>query len=571
LLNTNPPLPKRGEVWLVNFDPTIGAEIKKIRPAIVISSDAVGKLPIKLVAPITDWKASYRQNLWHIRIDPDSFNGLMKASAVDALQYSILGNYPLLWRASMRDMLFLSHANPEDNEFTRWLALQLAREEYPVWCDLTKLLGGEDFWRDIEHAIRERTVKFLYVLSKTSNAKLGPLQELQVAQNVMRDHNLCDFIVPLLIDDLPPRQINIQMARINAILFSQGWAKGLKSLLDKLEQDNISKSAKFTPSAVASWWRTQFSADGGISSQPEGYLSNWFPVRALPQNIYFHSLKGSGFGKLKMQDELPYPAFQHNQYLVSFAQADDFDGKLGGLISISNSHSFYTRDFLDGKVRKNFVYRKQARDFVSHLLRIGWEGMLKERGLPTYELANDVCCFYFTNGLVENNKIPFIGIGGKTTFRHVVGYKSVNTSGSQAESQRFWHFGIQAKPLIYPTLAYIIKPHVVFSDDGSQIWDSKERLHKARRSQCRNWWNPDWRDRILAAMTWLANKNGKIEIQLGNNIVVQVSSYPLTFTSPVSYADPEVDEPLIADDEEDDESGYELDENELDENDRDEE
>ena len=78
--------PKRGEIWLVNFDPTIGAEIKKTRPAIVISSDAVGRLPVKLVAPLTDWKTHYASNIWHVRIDPDSINGLVKPSAVDALQ-----------------------------------------------------------------------------------------------------------------------------------------------------------------------------------------------------------------------------------------------------------------------------------------------------------------------------------------------------------------------------------------------------------------------------------------------------------------------------------------------------
>ena len=46
--------PLRGEIWLVNFDPTIGSEIRKTRPAVVVSSDAVGRLPIKLVAPVTD-------------------------------------------------------------------------------------------------------------------------------------------------------------------------------------------------------------------------------------------------------------------------------------------------------------------------------------------------------------------------------------------------------------------------------------------------------------------------------------------------------------------------------------
>jgi mRNA interferase MazF len=76
-LNTNPPFPRRGEVWLVNFDPTVGAEIKKTRPAVVISSDAIGKLPVKLIAPITDWKEHYSRNIWHIRIDPHSSNSLI--------------------------------------------------------------------------------------------------------------------------------------------------------------------------------------------------------------------------------------------------------------------------------------------------------------------------------------------------------------------------------------------------------------------------------------------------------------------------------------------------------------
>lgn len=79
-------MPKRGEVWLVNFDPTIGAEIKKKRPAVVVSSDAVGVLPIKLIAPVTDWKDRFSNNIWHVKIQPDNTNGLTKASAIDTLQ-----------------------------------------------------------------------------------------------------------------------------------------------------------------------------------------------------------------------------------------------------------------------------------------------------------------------------------------------------------------------------------------------------------------------------------------------------------------------------------------------------
>ncbi len=37
--------PKRGDVWLIDFDPSVGAEIRKLRPAVVINVDTVGLLP----------------------------------------------------------------------------------------------------------------------------------------------------------------------------------------------------------------------------------------------------------------------------------------------------------------------------------------------------------------------------------------------------------------------------------------------------------------------------------------------------------------------------------------------
>jgi len=79
-------IPLRSEIWDVDLNPTVGSEINKIRPALVISSDAVGKLPIKLVAPITGWNQSFLGNIWHVRIDPDGMNNLGKISAVDVLQ-----------------------------------------------------------------------------------------------------------------------------------------------------------------------------------------------------------------------------------------------------------------------------------------------------------------------------------------------------------------------------------------------------------------------------------------------------------------------------------------------------
>ena len=47
-------LMKRGEVWWVNFDPAVGGEIRKRRPAIVVSNDAANRHLNRLqVVPVT--------------------------------------------------------------------------------------------------------------------------------------------------------------------------------------------------------------------------------------------------------------------------------------------------------------------------------------------------------------------------------------------------------------------------------------------------------------------------------------------------------------------------------------
>ena len=74
------PTPSRGEVWIVDFDPAVGAEIQKVRPALVISVDSVGRLPLRMVVPLTDWKPQYATFPWFVPIPTDSHNGLRKDS-----------------------------------------------------------------------------------------------------------------------------------------------------------------------------------------------------------------------------------------------------------------------------------------------------------------------------------------------------------------------------------------------------------------------------------------------------------------------------------------------------------
>jgi len=77
---------QRSEVWLVNLDPTIGAEIRKTRPAIILSSDLMGVLPLRIIVPITEWKPRYEVAPWLIKLEADGENGLEKTSAADCFQ-----------------------------------------------------------------------------------------------------------------------------------------------------------------------------------------------------------------------------------------------------------------------------------------------------------------------------------------------------------------------------------------------------------------------------------------------------------------------------------------------------
>ena len=46
--------PRRGDIYLVNFDPTIGSEIKKTRPALILQNDIANQhSPITIVAAMT--------------------------------------------------------------------------------------------------------------------------------------------------------------------------------------------------------------------------------------------------------------------------------------------------------------------------------------------------------------------------------------------------------------------------------------------------------------------------------------------------------------------------------------
>jgi mRNA interferase MazF len=76
----------QGEIWKISLDPTIGAEMKKARPAVIVSNNSVGVLPLRVVVPITEWQEDFSDFPWLVKIKPNKTNGLKKTSTADTFQ-----------------------------------------------------------------------------------------------------------------------------------------------------------------------------------------------------------------------------------------------------------------------------------------------------------------------------------------------------------------------------------------------------------------------------------------------------------------------------------------------------
>ena len=97
---------RRGEVWLINLDPAVGAEIKKTRPAVIVNDDVIGILPLKVIVPVTEWKDRYAAAPWMVRLDPSAENGLEKTLlAADAFQVRSVAQERFVRRIGKRDSL----------------------------------------------------------------------------------------------------------------------------------------------------------------------------------------------------------------------------------------------------------------------------------------------------------------------------------------------------------------------------------------------------------------------------------------------------------------------------------
>lgn len=88
----------RGEVWMMAVGNNLTSAEGDTRKVVIISSDTLGALPLKVVVPLTPWKDDYASAPWMVRLPPVLHSGLESPMAADALQVRSVSSARLVKR-----------------------------------------------------------------------------------------------------------------------------------------------------------------------------------------------------------------------------------------------------------------------------------------------------------------------------------------------------------------------------------------------------------------------------------------------------------------------------------------
>lgn len=436
--------------------------------------------------------------------------------------------------ALSRRLIFISHATPQDNTFATWLATQLAIAGYEVWCDTTKLLGGEGWWNDIAEAIDTYAARVLFVSTLEANRKNGTLRELRLALGAQQKHKIKDFLVPLKIDAFPFEAMQKPLPDLNAVRFDDNWALGLSRLLKLLEREGIPRSPLAGPTCVTEWYARSLDRRRKPIVANERCHSNWFQI-TLPKHLYLYS-----FGLPSDTLEKRATGFKYAHRIVgsaflTFASSAEMEDHFGPAITVPKPTVVETEEFLEDGHAGVGIAAFDAPNMVTDLIRQVWEGTLDARKLGTHVLGSGLSARYFTAGQLTKNRAYFTAFGGRRTYRQLVGNKSKRARDGTKVPDGNWHYALSCSPQLLPFPRLVLRHHVIFTDDGTTPWAKPERMHKARRSVCKQWWNGEWRDRLFAFTAELGSGKKKLAIGVGGGQVLTVTMLPMNFTSPMSY------------------------------------
>lgn len=424
----------------------------------------------------------------------------------------------------VRRTVFISHANPEDNEFTAWLGTRLIGAGYHVWSDLLRLIGGEPFWRDIGDAIKDHAAVVVLVLSRSSVMKPGVLDEIALAVATARKLKNPKFIIPIRLDDLPFDEFPEQVIRLNAINFNGNWAEGLHRLLEAIDERAISKIESAHEQGIAEFRNFRLRQSAAIAQESEIIEGSWLKISSLPGTVYLNRYGGDPKAVAKALGKFKTPAIAWDRLGLGFARASEIVEAETPDLSVEHGYAVDLQSFVAGQTEDAPQLRgADARRMIANLLRQAWENFATDKGLMPYEFANSTG-WYVPKGLIEKDTVVFDDRSGKRRRKRL--------TGRSEKRDVYWSFAVTVHPVVGRRWLFELKPQVVFTEDGRKPIESKPKMARLRKSFCKNWWNDQWRTLLNAYVRFLADEDGVIRIPLGGSGELTLAGELMAFEAP---------------------------------------
>lgn len=457
---------------------------------------------------------------------------------------------------SDRDVVFISHATPDDNEFVRWLGTRLTGYGYKVWADIFDLAGGTPFWISIEDAIRKKAIKVIAVVSRAScdSGRSGVRNEISVADAVKKSLKDDEFIIPARIDDVPFGDLPIQIHQLNAIDFSQGWGAKLADLVDTLTKAGVPRLVTDLTAEFDRWRAASVRSDVVVERGEEPLLTSILPMVRFPEEISFYEYVGENKKFEEAVKDIPHPTAFHNRFLLSFIAAHEIQQHLPAEFTVTLRAVAPLPSFLDGSFADPSGPRsRDARNAIVRMLRESFERHLEERGLLRYE-ASAGTVMYFPKDLLPEDRVVYTNAKGRETYKQVVGKSKVLNA--------HWHLGMRAVVRLDDPPSLRLRPYVVFTRDGRTPLADADEMTKMRRRFCKSWFNHVWRPLFQAFYEFFGGRADAVRIDLGEHRSWSVAGEGLKLVGqmrmPLDLAVADTDaEPEEPDEDDDDEGGDE--------------
>jgi hypothetical protein len=390
-----------------------------------------------------------------------------------------------------RDHLFVSYAW-EDGALAEWLTLKLTAEGYRVWCDRFKLLGGERWPENVDDAIKTQAFRMIHLLSKYSLHKPNPSKERQLAFTISKERNE-EFLIPLNLDGTRPIDLPWQLSDITYIPF-HNWGEGLGQLLKKLESCNAPRPLLGEGRRIAA---ETFIPTDAVLKKGEILQSNCLPFERIPAIVTRFQLSRSllGLEEQELGDRWSFYKVNDLELLAFERPPIGLPDKL--IISSAGGASWKDVDKIDG-IRSNNI--------VSSLLKKSLIKKCFEKGL---KLQRESGILYFQAGLLEKDRVKYVGYRGRKTWLSVVTERQFLTG--KIHYHLAFVFWIRQDVLDGFVAQVKIRLHL-FDWTGKEI-EAHVALRR-RKKITKNWWNPQWLSRQIALRSFLAD--GKDSITIGD-------------------------------------------------------